>query len=245
MKKILAFMTVVLLAAVLMTGCGGSQQINSAGDASGQAAGEAQQASQENLPNTYVVESGDTIYDIAAKSEIYGNKYQWPLIYDANRDILDSYEKLSEGTRLIIPRDVDAAKIEDAIKRAEELNYPAKDSSASASSDTIESGSVAGMENEDETVERKSMAAAARVEKGEESASAVSEEQPAEEMPAADTSAPAAKTKKKGGVNGGILIVLLLLVAGGAGLYVFFQKKKKEEEEEEASTEKKDDNILS
>ncbi len=243
MKKILVLTVLAVFAAFIITGCGGSQQINSAGDAAGQAAGEAQQANKENLPNTYVVESGDTIYGIAAKSEIYGNKYQWPLIYDANRDILDSYEKLSEGTRLIIPRDVDAAKIEEAIKRAEELNYPPKEA---ASAETIESGSVAGMESRDIIVEKKSKAASEKIEQRQESSSA-GETQVSEEMPSVpEPAAPAAKAKKKGGINGGVLIILLLLVAGVAAMYVFFQKKKKEEEEEEnMAAEKKDDNILS
>ena len=37
------------------------------------------------LPAQYVVTTGDTLWDIAGKPEIYGNPWQWRRIYEANR----------------------------------------------------------------------------------------------------------------------------------------------------------------
>lgn len=37
----------------------------------------------------YEVKRGDTLWDIAAKSEIYGNPWEWPSIYTANKSVLN------------------------------------------------------------------------------------------------------------------------------------------------------------
>ncbi len=36
--------------------------------------------------DSYTVVSGDNLWDISAKDTVYGNPYQWPLIYKANSD---------------------------------------------------------------------------------------------------------------------------------------------------------------
>ena len=119
MKKATFLLSAVffILSVSFFTGCGKDQKVNGVSDEQSQVMQEGQEAQQEELATTYVVEEGDTIWGIAEKAEIYGNKYQWPLIYDANRDILDSYETLEEGQKLIIPRNVSAVEIEAAARR--------------------------------------------------------------------------------------------------------------------------------
>ena len=54
--------------------------------------------------DTYVVQKGDTLSTIAARPEIYGHGLAWRRIYDANRDILKSPDKIRVGMKLKIPR---------------------------------------------------------------------------------------------------------------------------------------------
>ena len=124
MKRFIAVIIALAFAigVPFFTGCGGkSQKINGVADEESQVMDEAKQGEKETLPTTYMVASGDTLWSIAKKADIYGNEQQWPLIYDANRDILDDYKKpLEEGQKLIIPRNISAVDIEQAKEKAKE-----------------------------------------------------------------------------------------------------------------------------
>ncbi len=52
----------------------------------------------------YVVQKGESLWSIAAKSEIYGKASTWRQIYDANRDQLKSPDQVRAGMTLKIPR---------------------------------------------------------------------------------------------------------------------------------------------
>jgi|ERR1035437_1063650 LysM repeat protein len=239
MKKFLVvFFTVVFTAGIMVfSGCGGGggTKVNSAADEEGQVMDEASQKSKEELPTTYIVEAGDTLATIAEKAAIYGNKYQWPLIFDANKDILDNYRTIQEGQKLIIPRNVSAVEIEAAKQRAQELNWPPSGSKLAAKGkeakeDTGEEGSVAGMG----TKKGSSGLKTAQNTSGE-GTQMGTEEQPT------PISEPGKKNGKKGGSN---IIMLLLILLGVIAVIIWFlmsQKKKKDEEEDK---EDKSDNIL-
>lgn len=64
------------------------------------AAGESEQY------DTYVVKRGDSLSSIAARRAIYGKASKWRRIFEANRDILSSPDKLRPGMALKIPRDM-------------------------------------------------------------------------------------------------------------------------------------------
>ena len=64
--------------------------------------GEAAAAPQQY--DSYAVQKGDSLWSIAAKPEIYGKASAWHRIYDANRDILKSPNRLKAGMTLKIPR---------------------------------------------------------------------------------------------------------------------------------------------
>jgi hypothetical protein len=233
---VLLVMAMFLFGSVFFVGCGGQgKKVNGVAEEQSEVMQEGAQKGKEELPTTYVVEKGDKLWDIAAKSEIYGNKEQWPLIYDANRDILDSYNKLEEGQKLIIPRNVSAQDIEAATKRAEELGLPPKEKGAE---EGIQSGKVAGLGKE--TAREKAGAkVAARVEKAVAAATAVTNNEETMPTPVPE---PQKARAKNGGMNPVVLVVLLLLVAGAVVMFIYFQKKKKEEEDEEN---KDDSNVLS
>jgi len=52
----------------------------------------------------YVVNKGDTLRNIAARPEIYGDAAQWVRIYEANREIIGADRKLRIGQVLMIPK---------------------------------------------------------------------------------------------------------------------------------------------
>ena len=52
---------------------------------------------------THTVVKGETLWDISG--DVYGDPTKWKLIYNANRDILDSPDALKPGQELIIPQE--------------------------------------------------------------------------------------------------------------------------------------------
>lgn len=68
--------------------------------------------------NTYTVQRGDSLWGISAKSEIYGNPYQWPLIYKANRDKINDADLIYPGQNFTIQRDFAAGEVDAAVRHA-------------------------------------------------------------------------------------------------------------------------------
>jgi nucleoid-associated protein YgaU len=68
--------------------------------------------------DSYSVVRGDNLWDISGKSDIYGDSYQWPLIYKANRDQIKDPDLIFPGQNLSIDRNASAAEIDAAINHA-------------------------------------------------------------------------------------------------------------------------------
>ena len=66
----------------------------------------------------YQVVRGDNLWNIAGKSEIYADSYQWPLIYKANRDQIKDADLISSGQVFNIDRNASAAAVAAAVKHA-------------------------------------------------------------------------------------------------------------------------------
>ncbi len=60
-------------------------------------------ASQDIIGN-YTVKSNDPLWTIAADPTVYGNASKWQRLYNANRDVLKSPDRLRAGMTLKIPR---------------------------------------------------------------------------------------------------------------------------------------------
>ncbi len=54
--------------------------------------------------DTYVVQKGESLWTIAAKPEVYGKASAWKRLFDANRDILNSPDRVRAGMTLKVPR---------------------------------------------------------------------------------------------------------------------------------------------
>ncbi|MES2202192.1 MAG: hypothetical protein V4498_08070 [candidate division FCPU426 bacterium] len=66
----------------------------------------------------YVSQDGDTLKGIAGRPEIFGDPNLWPLILDANADVIGPDRKVPVGVQLRIPRDTGGEQIAAARERA-------------------------------------------------------------------------------------------------------------------------------
>jgi len=76
----------------------------------------------QSLPRSYTVKKGDTLWGIASKDYIYGDPWQWPLIYKANRDKIRNPHLIYPKQNLKVPRDITCKDIIEA--RREALRTP-------------------------------------------------------------------------------------------------------------------------
>jgi len=59
-------------------------------------------------PREHVVRSGETLWSISARRDVYGDPYLWPVIYKFNRDQIQDPARVYPGQRLVLPLEVDA-----------------------------------------------------------------------------------------------------------------------------------------
>ena len=67
---------------------------------------------------TYDVVKGDNLWNISGKSQIYGNPYQWPLLYKANSDKIEDADLIHPGQSLTVARGMSSAEIDAAVHHA-------------------------------------------------------------------------------------------------------------------------------
>lgn len=67
---------------------------------------------------SYTVSRGDSLWHISGKSSVYGNPYQWPLIYKANRSKIKDADLIYPGQQLTINRGASDADIRAAVNHA-------------------------------------------------------------------------------------------------------------------------------
>ena len=66
----------------------------------------------------YVVQKGDHLWGISAKPAVYGDPYQWPLLYKRNRDEIYDPDLVYPGQVLQIQRDLSQTQINIAVNHA-------------------------------------------------------------------------------------------------------------------------------
>ena len=71
----------------------------------------------ESAP-TYSVVTGDNLWSIAGKSDIYGNPYQWPLIYKANSSKIKDADLIFPGQEFEIDANPSDADVSAAVNHA-------------------------------------------------------------------------------------------------------------------------------
>jgi hypothetical protein len=68
--------------------------------------------------NSYTVRSGDSLWRISAKKKIYGNPFQWPLLFINNKDVIKDPDIIKPNWDLKVKRSVAADEVSSAVKKA-------------------------------------------------------------------------------------------------------------------------------
>jgi LysM repeat protein len=69
-------------------------------------------------PQRYTVISGDTLWGIAGMQETYGDNFQWPLIFKANRDQIQDPDIIEVNQDFLISREFSQEDVAQAIENA-------------------------------------------------------------------------------------------------------------------------------
>lgn len=111
----------LLLVAGLIGGCASNQAKEEAKPESAAAAdtkGASDSAAPATSNDTYNVVRGDNLWNISGKPVIYGNPYEWPLIFKANRDKIRDADLIEPGQVLAINRNASGADVNAAVAHA-------------------------------------------------------------------------------------------------------------------------------
>ncbi len=73
--------------------------------------------------NHYRVAEGDSLPAIAARPDVYGDPFLWPLLYKANRDQLTDPRRIYPGQELTVPRNVTPGELKAARAEAEKSPF--------------------------------------------------------------------------------------------------------------------------
>lgn len=68
--------------------------------------------------DSYTVVGGDHLWGISSQSRIYGNPYQWPLIYKANSNKIEDADLIEPGQVFVINRNASSGDVEVAVHHA-------------------------------------------------------------------------------------------------------------------------------
>jgi hypothetical protein len=70
--------------------------------------------------NSYIVQKGDTLWDIAGTPAVLGENFRWPLLFKANRDQIIDPDLIEPAQDLTWKDNYSAQEIEDAVTKAKE-----------------------------------------------------------------------------------------------------------------------------
>ncbi len=87
----------------------------------------ARRAAEEELkrhPREWTVVKGECLWKIAGYEKIYGDPFQWPLIYKANKAQIKDPDLIYPGQVFKIPRNVPEEEVQQAIKEAKNRPWP-------------------------------------------------------------------------------------------------------------------------
>jgi hypothetical protein len=77
-------------------------------------------AADEQKTEKYAVQKGDSLWEIAGKSGIYGDAFQWPLLYKSNRDQIEDPDLIGQDQEIDVKKDFTDADIQDAMQKAKD-----------------------------------------------------------------------------------------------------------------------------
>jgi len=70
--------------------------------------------------NEYTVEHHDSLWTISAKNRVYGDAFQWPILFIANRDQIKDPDLIKPGWDLKVKRDLGSDEVSQAVTKAKD-----------------------------------------------------------------------------------------------------------------------------
>jgi len=108
---------VILVSGLIgMTGCGAKQEVMP--EATPEIVAATPEPTPEAATQRYSVTKGDTLWGIAGMNDIYGDNFQWPLIFKANRDQVQDPDIIEIGQDLAISHEFSQEEVSMAIENA-------------------------------------------------------------------------------------------------------------------------------
>jgi LysM repeat protein len=119
MKQNSILLTLALFTGVLLIGCGSAKKKDMT-VVPKEAAPAPEEKPKQVANDHYTVVKHDTLWDIAGKSSIYGDAFQWPVIFKTNRDKIQDPDLIYPKQELEIKKALTADEVEKAKKAASE-----------------------------------------------------------------------------------------------------------------------------
>lgn len=112
-------LSAILVAAVVATGCVSAKSKTAiSATASYSAPATSATSSADGESTSWLVISGDTLWDIAGVDDVYNMPEQWPLLFKSNLDQIEDADLIYPGQVLAVPRDSSQSEINAAINHA-------------------------------------------------------------------------------------------------------------------------------
>ncbi len=120
MKKLLVVVAVVM-AIAMMFGCAARQTVQKTPEPEPEGTGIVEEPAPEVPAGMkYVVQRGDTLWQISSMGKIYQDPFQWPLLFKSNRDSVEDPDIIEVGQELDVRKDFGSEEVSDAVQKAKD-----------------------------------------------------------------------------------------------------------------------------
>lgn len=76
--------------------------------------------SKKSSGGKYVVKNGDSLWRISGRQSGYGDSFKWPLLFKANRDLIEDPDLIYPRQKLNLKKNYTKADMDDAVGKAKE-----------------------------------------------------------------------------------------------------------------------------
>lgn len=112
--KYTKFIALAGLVLAFATGCATAPEE----DTQQASASSSKSAGGKMVAGAYNVGRGDSLWDISGKRDVYGNAYQWPLLYKSNSDKIADADLIYPGQNLAVNRSASGSEVSAAVRHA-------------------------------------------------------------------------------------------------------------------------------
>jgi len=119
-KSATKLLTVGVAAITIASGCATAKKGEMAEAAAASTAAPAAMAAEPMLPDSYTVAQGDHLWGISSQDGVYGNPYEWPIIYSHNRAQIKDADLIYAGQVFAVPREFKPREVANSIRHARE-----------------------------------------------------------------------------------------------------------------------------